>query len=445
MPRILLAGVIVLALLISGCKIGGHNSSSASANVRLLNLVALSGNVTSISMTVNGVQELSGQNFETISSYAQYSSGNADTVVISTSDNSQTLSTSTETFNANINYTLIAYGSNGQPGVALVDESDNTLSLNSGYFQIHPINLAINAGVLDYYLVSISTGSCASGATSPNLAQSAVATFPGLTLAGVPAYLQFPSGCYAVYATQTGTKTVVYQSNPYTFNAGDVITFLLFSSGSALLPNGYVMNQISGTPTVLVPSVKSQFKLTNASTTAGAVTVQLNGVTAFPSVPFATSSTYVSAPAGTDSLTLTNSTGGAVGSVTPVFAGGGDYSTVVIGNAPNAQVLILPDNNLSPVAGDMKIRFVNAGTNAGALDIQVSSVTVQQGLAPTAASPYFPYLQNALPGYNITATQAGTNTIVLSTATGEVVAGATYTCYILGNAGSLQAVIVRDN
>src|SRR5271166_649975 len=103
MPRILLAGAIIFALLMSGCKIGGHNSSSSQANLRLLNLAAVTGNVTSVNMSINATVELTGLVFEGISAYASYDSGAADTIQISLADNSAILSTSTYTFNSGTN------------------------------------------------------------------------------------------------------------------------------------------------------------------------------------------------------------------------------------------------------------------------------------------------------------------------------------------------------
>ena len=63
MPRILLAGAIILALLMSGCKIGGNKSSSSQANLRILNLAALTSTVTSINMSINTTVELTGLTF----------------------------------------------------------------------------------------------------------------------------------------------------------------------------------------------------------------------------------------------------------------------------------------------------------------------------------------------------------------------------------------------
>jgi hypothetical protein len=308
------------------------------------------------------------------------------------------------------------------------------------------VHTASGTGALDFYAIATSTSSCAPGATSPSLPQSAAATFPDLALGSIPLFQQFPSGCYVMYATQSGTRTVIYQSTPYTFNTGDIITYDLFSSGSAILVNGYVMNQNTALTSALVPNLLAQFKVTNASTTTGAVGVQLNGFTAFPSVAFASSSNYIQVAAGTDPVTLQNSSGAVVGSESVVLGGGGDYSTVILGSAPNAQLIVLQDNNLPPVSGDMKIRFVNATTNVGSLDIQVNSVNASTGLAPTAASIYYDFPQNSLPGYSIQAILAGTNTIAFGPAsTGEVLSGATYTYYIIGNPGSLQGVLSRDN
>jgi hypothetical protein len=445
MPRILLAGVVILALLISGCKIGGHNSSSAQANLRVVNLAALD-NFAPISLTLNATPEVTGISFETITPYTGYDSGDADTVVLSNASNAATLYTSTITFNSGTNYTLLAYGSSGQPNALLLDDNAASLTLNSGYFEIRPVHTASGTGALDFYAISTSTSSCASGASSPSLPQTAAATFPDVGLGGIPVFQQFPAGCYVMYATQSGTRTVIYQSAPYTFNAGDVITYDLFSSGSAILVNGYVMNQNSALTSALVPNLLAQIKVTNASTTTGAVGMQVNGFTAFPSVAFGSSSNYIQVAAGTDPAILLNSSGAVVGSESVVLAGGGDYSTVILGSSPNVVLLVLQDNNLPPVGGDMKIRFVNATTNVGSLDIQVNSVNASTGLAPTAASIYYDFPQNSLPGYSIQAILSGTNTIAFGpTSTGEVLSGATYTYYIIGNPGSLQGVLSRDN
>lgn len=466
MPRILLAGLIALMLVISGCKIGGHNSSSSNAGLRVANLAALIPTVnstgtittsTSVDMSINSTAELSGLTFESISPYVGYASGSSDIIALSVSGGGAVLVSQTFTFNSGTNYTLVVYGSNGQPGtVLLADTAPNSPS--SGYFQIRPVNTAQGSAGLDFYVLPL--------AANNNGFSSATATFPSNGIGGVPLFQQFIAGQYVLYVAASGSKDILYQSSPITFNNQDTVTADIFSTGSSSLVNTVLMYQNTAETTVLEPSLVSQFKVTNASPTAGpinvAITPPASAVVPAPNLPvslaYGTSSSYVLIDSSatnlnfisTNSSANTQACSGVVSQncvatiAAPNFAGASDYSTVLVGSPPSTNMLILPDNNLSPQLGYVKMRFVNAST-AAAVNVQVNNLTYPSGLAANTASIYYDFPQNLLPGYTITAQVVGSSATVLTVSGVEVTEGATYTVYIMGTSGSMQAYVTLDN
>ena len=134
----------------------------------------------------------------------------------------------------------------------------------------------------------------------------------------------------------------------------------------------------------------------------------------------------------------------AIATLNPTLAGGGDYSSVLVGNSASG-LLLFQDNNLAPSTGDAKIRFVNVSPDAGPINVQLAFASVVQGLGINTASNYFDFPQNALPGYTVTAQLVSSSTNALTVSGVELTAGGTYTMYIMGPAASLQGILSRDN
>jgi hypothetical protein len=466
MPRILLAGLIAFALVMSGCKISGNSASNANANLRLVNLDAGVGAVNLTSIDYNNGQntptpncpcDIQGLSFQGVSGYIGYQSGDQKVFTLSTGGGTSTLATQTFTLSSDTNYTLILFGSVGNPESMLL--SDTVVNNPAtGTFIIRPVHTAFGQSTLDFYVLPI-TSTVNNQPVVPPILNSAP-TFSSFNLTGVPLFQQFTAGSYIMTVTQSGSKTILYQSNPVTFNNGDIVSADIYGSGSGMLVNIMLMyqnNSNGGTTTqntiTLEPNLFAQFKFTNAAPGLGPVNVLANNTSVFSNIPPANTTSYfltqVASNAGTATPTLLSilSNGTQIATGSESFQGGNDYSTVLVGTPSSLGVLNFQDDNLPPSTGDAKFRFINVSPNAGPIDVQVNfqAVPGAQALATNTASPYVNYVQNPLPGYTITANITGQTTTALTLTGVEVLAGGTYTIYVTGNAGSLQGVVTRDN
>ena len=100
----------------------------------------------------------------------------------------------------------------------------------------------------------------------------------------------------------------------------------------------------------------------------------------------------------------------------------------------------MPDNNLPPISGKVKLRLVNASSDTTAYDAYVNFAKLLSGLAQGSASAY----QQLDPGtYTVTFTPAGTTTQAASV-TLQLDVGHVYTVYTYGRVSSLAAVTTTD-
>jgi hypothetical protein len=453
---------MILAVALSGCKITGNSASASQASLRLVHFDAGVGAINLTSTAAGNTPtpscpcDIQGVSFGGVSNYVNYDSGNSTIYTVALGDGSATLATDTFTLSANTDYTLILYGSIGNPGsMLLADTTINTPA--SGTFEIRPVHVASGSGSLDFYVIPVPAGTNPSTINITNAAPS----FSSFSLTGVPLFVQYNAGTYVMFVTPANSKTILYESAPVTFNNGDIPTAAIYTTGSGTLVNVdllYQNNSAGGSTTANtvtpVPNLFSQFKVVNASPNIGSINVlntPAGGTTigAFSNVPFTGTSSYLLTPAGTNNLEVraTSNPNSDATAASENFAGSTDSSVILVGNAPNVSLIALTDDNLPPSLGDAKLRFVNVSPNAGPIDVQVNfaAVPAASALATNTASTYVNFVQNPLPGYTITANITGTATTALTLNGVEVVAGGTYTIYIMGNAGALQGIITRDN
>ncbi len=489
MPRILLAIAMILALMMSGCKVSGSKANASQANLRVANLApnleqppatgaislatadaTVTGNTAPTTCPTAGC-DIPNVAFQTVSAYKSYNSGSNTFFSLLLADKSGTEASSSFSLNANTNYTYILYGTSGNISSMLLADT-NASTPAGGSFEIRPVHTAIGSGGLDFYMVP---GSCSVATKLTSCISSLSASFTGFVLTGVPAFVQFVAGPYVMVVTTTGTKNIVYQSAPVQFNNGDIATADLYNSGSGSLLNVELMYQdnsagssaTSRTTTTPVANVFSQFKAVNASPSAGPINVYADNTLISPlfaNVPYAAVSSYSApltptasgnitfAPTSGSTLASTSETGiqgASNASLTPPIPpqGGADYSVLLV-EQPSRRLVVLPDNNLPPPTGNVKIRFVNAVNTASAIDVQANfaPITGATALAVDTASPtYTTYASGKFPA-TITANLTGQAGVVatLSGVDTILAVGGTYTVYFVGNVGSIQAFLTRD-
>ena len=100
----------------------------------------------------------------------------------------------------------------------------------------------------------------------------------------------------------------------------------------------------------------------------------------------------------------------------------------------------MPDNNLPPLSGKIKLRIVNASSDTTAYDAYANTTKLVSGLAQGTASSYQVLDAGT---YALAFNPAGTATAA-TTVNATLEAGKVYTIYAYGRTGSAQAVLTND-
>ena len=121
---------------------------------------------------------------------------------------------------------------------------------------------------------------------------------------------------------------------------------------------------------------------------------------------------------------------------------GTDTSAFVTGLPGSQQAFVLNDLNLPPLAGNVRLRFVNASWDSNPLNVSVNNVAQASAVAFPTASAYVQVPAATVP---ITFTDATTGAVVLTLDSVVLVAGQTSTVYVIGPQGALGGVVTQDN
>jgi len=165
-------------------------------------------------------------------------------------------------------------------------------------------------------------------------------------------------------------------------------------------------------------------------------------------VPFAGVSNYVKLVAGTRTISMQSAAilGANLLTLTPNLAPATDTSIVVSGPAGALQALVLTDNNLPSAAGRARVRFVNASPDLASVDVYVNFVKLFSAVTSNSVSPYAELVADATgTAYEFDFNIAGTTTPALMLPNVLIVAGKTYTVYVVGQGAARQGVVVGDN
>jgi hypothetical protein len=375
--------------LLGGC--GGNNSSSGSAQLRLLNA---SVGYPSLDLLVNGTVQNSAVAYGTAGNYVGVST-DAITTSVAIAGSGTSLSTASRTLGKDVHYTQVAYGWQGAIKTALIQE--DTAAAPSGSASLSVLNLAPDAGNVDVYL---------SGANDPISNATLVAT--NVAGGSGSGFSQVSAGTYRLRVTGYGNNTDLrLDVQGLTLSSTQVATLILTSTSGGLLVNAIGMQQQSTvsayTNTLararVVAAVSGNGKV-DATLTAGDGTVvplatgliSPNPYSNYSQVQVAKDSSGnpvpvpISLAVNGKALTLPDQT----------FAFGGDYTVLVWGDAANPSMTLIADDNRLPTnSSNAKIRLINAlwGTAAAPLTL-VSDIagTMATNVVQGNASPYYPNL-----------------------------------------------------
>ncbi len=436
MPTLLkyLAVVLALPLVLAGCKINSINYFPPKpAHIRIVNVL---GTTTPINVTANGIAAWSGVNFEGMTAYQDFVNSTTEFAVSLAGSNSTLIS---QTYNpaGEQSYTLVVYGTLASPQLGIM--ADVTQPPPSGKIQLNvfdaaPVGNAVVLGStsLDIYLVT------------PGQAidtQSPIFTFVPYGTGNI--FGQFTAGQMELIMTIAGTKSIIYDSGPLTFQDQTATDLIIYSKGSAILANVLLDDSDGAGQQIVANSKLARIKAVNGAFQSGAVNQFLDGIAIVSNVDYATASVYntIASGQGTVTFEAAATPGATIGSVSNPFPSATDQSIFVTGFAGATTAVALADNNLPPPGGIAYVRFVNTSPNSAPLDVLANNVKVVSALGTYAASPYV-QLSSGTTAYAFVDSTTGVT--VLSMPDITLNAQQTTTVYVVGAAGALSGFISND-
>lgn len=426
--RALLVFVCLAGLALAGCGLNPSGKGTGT-NLRVANLIPGS---TSVSVTAGGTSFMSGSPFETITPYQDIPAGTY-TVNVNIAGANNPVLTMSETLNNVSSYTFLAFGAaTNVVGVLLTD----TLFINvpANNFALRLVNVSPTAGGIDIYLTAPGADI---GTASPFLS--------GIFYAAGSAFINVPLGNYQLRLTRTGTKEVIFDAPAPTFADASGQTVVAYSRGSGQLVNVAVLT--TGGPATIVNSRLAQFKAINASSVPSALNLFVDGNLTLANIPYTGFSNYQGVDTGSRTITVEAAAtpGATLLTTAPTLAPATDTSIALYGSAGSLGALVLTDSNVSTLAFNAEVRFVNVSPDLASIDVYANGTLAASAIPQNSASGYA--LLAALgegTSYQFDFDPAGTTTPVLTLPAVTLIAGNVYTIYVMGPTGALRGIVVQD-
>jgi len=422
--RLLLGVLVALPLALAGCKINTINSfNPAAAQVRVANMVPDA----TVAVDVDGTPTWAGVAFESVTAYTTLDAAQ-QTFGLRVDGTSADIITADFNIAGGQNYTLVPYNTIDLPAMLMLP--DVLQETGNSTASVRFVLVAAGITYVDVYV------------TAPDaIIDNINPTISYLTFGSSGGYTSFSQGSYRTRITVAGTKTVIYDSGPYVLASNSVTNAIVYARGSSALVNVMLLDTAGGT--VIANNTLSQVRALNASPGMANVDFLYDTVPVFPGIAFATPSIYASVltePSAAFAFQASAAPGAIIAQTTGSIPAATD-ATVLLFGFPGAQtVKIYPDNNLPPVTGSARVRFINASPDAPPLDVLVNDVRTITALKSGDASVYVPLVVDT---YTIKFVDPVTGT-VSPTLANVVLNQDVYTVYAVGANSSMTAIYSSD-
>ncbi len=428
LARALFVSACLAAFALAGCGLNPSGNGTGTT-LRVANLLTGS---TSVTVTAGGTAFMSGSPFQTITPYQGIPAGTY-TFNVNLAGAATPAYTATSTL-ANVSaYTFVVFGAPSNVTGLLL--SDTVLvNVPTGNFALSLANTSPTAGAIDLYLTAPGADL---GAATPIVT--------GMVYGANSAFVIVPLGSYQLRLTRTGTKEVIFDAPAPTVADGSAQTVVAYSRGSARLVN--VAFLTTGGAATFLENRLAQIKAVNASSVPSPLNLFLDGTLTVANIPYTSVSNYQVVGAGPRTITVEAAAtpGATLLTTTPTLTPATDTSIALYGNAGSLGALVLTDTNVTTLAANAQVRFVNVSPDLPSLDVYANGTLAAAGLLQNSASSYA-LLAAIADGtsYQFDFDPAGTTTPVLTLPAVSLTAGGVYTIYVMGPAGALQGVVVQD-
>ncbi len=435
--RRLFSGLSTLLLVLgatglSSCGGGGGSDSSGNASVRVVNVASGydSLDVYKTSDTTLATAVAADQ----ASTYASVAAG-AYTLQLKRAGSAATSSTTARSVSGDTSYTLLAFTSQDTLQTVLLNDGEDAPT--SGTAKFRTINLSPEAGSLDVYVVPAGT---------PLKDVSPIVSSVGGK--AISNYFEITKGTYQVQVTAAGSKTDLRLNIPsVTLEDGKILSLILTSTPGGVLVHGNTMLQ-KGAVTAN-KNTTTRVRLVSGVFPSASVAANLNGTKLaddLTSPAVGTEYLLVNSGVAIPDVAV-NGVTATTGSVTLVP--GGDATLAVIGDASSPKVVFLTEENSPPlVSTNARIRLLHGvqglentkltlTINLAVIDNQVAFGTATQSTSVTAPT-------STSSNYLVKVTGGGATLFSQTAPNVPILAGHTYTLFMLGGAASPFGEILMD-
>ncbi len=427
MRRTFTLAICLIALALAGC--GKNKANSSTANIRFLHVSPDSGQL-HVVLNTDTSNFASNLAYETATSYQSIGSGAQEVKVISATGASQI--DNSYSFSSGSSYSLVIFGSASATGALLI--TDGTTAPASGNFRFRLADVATGTTPVDIYALSTGTDLLSS---TPKIS--------GIGAGGTSGYVEIAQGDYRLVITAQNSKEPIYDSGVRTYSNSTSFTVVAYSAESAKLVNAISLIDDSAGSSSLSANPYARIKTVHAAPDLNFIDLLLNGNVTFSDIPYKGVSSYVTVASGSKNVQVqaTNVPGSFIASANSTFTGGRDYSVITTDVQGVGKLIVLPDVNLPPTAGNVSVRFVNATVDTASIDVLVNFAKQVSGLALNTSSSYLVISPSNT--YALTFNTAGTTTAVLTLPSVELDANGIYTIYVVGGSAHLEGILTRDN
>ena len=419
---------VVVVAAVAGCtlKSGGYNTTSP-PKIRVLNAAI---DIGTVDVTLGSVLSVPILGYEQFSTYRTTGTG-PQLVRLTSTGTSTVVSDTTQDFENGDRFSYVLYGRPNAPATILV--RDNVDLPGGGNFKVRFLNAATEMGPLDLYVTA--PGATLDASVSP--------TISGIALGTASDFVEPNAGNVEVRITPAGSKTVLYDSGQITLSERNAYSIVAYSRGDTKLVNAAIFTMDTLGSGQLINSTLSEVRLVNAVPGVGPINMLIDGTTSIGSIAYAQASPYQPGPSGarTIGLEATSAPGTPLVTGTLQLAPGG--ANTIVGFGPAGAVVAggLVDINFLPlVAGNARVRVVNANSAGLAVNTFLNGSVVVGTLAPGAPSVYF-----ELPPQTATFSfvDAAASTPLIDVPV-TLAAGHTYTIFLIGPAGQFTTLVTQD-
>ncbi|MFG6457445.1 DUF4397 domain-containing protein [Roseateles sp. BYS96W] len=411
---------------------GGGGDDGSNTQMRLLNATR---SFATLDLTADDKAVSSKVAYANVGEYGSVGTSAASIKVLD-SVSGVSLQALTPQLNANSRYTLVLSGFAGAVRPSLIEENQDAAEANRAKLQV--LNLAPDAGALDVYVTA------AANCTLSN--EAALVT----NLAGSTGsiYNVINSGKFRVCVTGYSKRNDLRLEIPeVTLDSTTVNTLILTATDGGVLVNG--MTLLHKSTVKNFPTTLTRVRAVSALAGTAPVSATISGNNILPSSLPPNTTDYYSFTAGANSVAITaNSI--PVGPATYNFLAGNEYTLLVWGDETTQQVSVLVDDNRLPtISGNVKMRLVNGMSAANALaSLNVDYQTQASNVLPGTSS--VPANMNSSTGAAVTVNSPLKVDAIYNPASGTstgltpLTANGVYTVFVMGDPNNVKGKLSKD-